>query len=184
MHQAFSGQVALLVRTAEPPAAVGAALVREMHAMDSNLPNYEVISLREHVDRMAFSQRIAVILLAGFGGLALLLAAVGLYAVMSYTVVQSTRDLGLRMALGASASRLLGQTMSRGLILTGFGVGIGAAAALGSTRLMGYLLYRVSPRDPSTFGLAFVVMAAASAAACLVPAWRATRIDPVRALRD
>jgi predicted permease len=184
LAQAFSGQVALLVRTAEPPAAIGAALAREMHAMDPNLPNYEVITLREHVDRMAFSQRIAVILLAGFGGLALLLAAIGLYAVMSYTVVQSTRDLGLRMALGASASRLLGQTMSRGLILTGFGVVIGAAAAIGSTRLMGYLLYRVSPRDPSTFGLALVVMGAASVAACFVPAWRATRIDPVRALRD
>lgn len=184
LAQALSGQVALLVRTAEPPAAIGAALAREMHAMDPNLPNYEVITLREHVNRSAFSQRVAVVLLAGFGGLALLLAAVGLYGVMSYAVVQATRDLGLRMALGASASRLLGRTMSRGLALTAIGVAIGAAAALGSTRLMGYLLYRVSPRDPSTFGLAFLVMAVASAAACLVPAWRATRIDPVRALRD
>jgi macrolide transport system ATP-binding/permease protein len=184
LAQAFSGQVALHVRIAGSPAAISAALTREMHAMDPNLPTYEVITLREHVNRSAFSQRVSVVLLGAFGGLALLLAAVGLYGVMSYAVVQSTRDLGLRMALGASASRLLGRTMSRGLALTAFGVVLGAAAALGSTRLMGYLLYRVSPRDPLTFGLALLVMAVASVAACLIPAWRATRIDPVRALRD
>jgi predicted permease len=184
LAQAFSGQVGLQVRTQAPPAAASAALIREMHAMDPNLPTYEVITLREHIGRSARSQRVAVVLLAAFGGLALLLSAVGLYGVMSYAVAQSTRDLGLRMALGASASRLLRQTMSRGMALTAVGIAIGAAAALGSTRLMGYLLYGVSPRDPATFGLACLVMAVASVAACLVPSWRATRIDPVRALRD
>ena len=103
---------------------------------------------------------------------------------MSYAVSQSTRELGLRMALGAGSSDLLRLVMSHGMALTGGGVVLGAAAALGLTRLMGYQLYRVSPRDPLAFGSALAVMAVASVAACFLPAWRATRTDPVRALRD
>ena len=114
----------------------------------------------------------------------MLLAAVGLYGVMSYTVSQSTRELGLRMALGADASDLLRLVMSHGLALMAGGVVLGAAAALGLTRLIGNLLYKVSPHDPVAFGSAFLVMAIASLAACFLPAWRATRTDPVRALRD
>jgi len=92
--------------------------------------------------------------------------------------------LGLRMALGAGASNLLRLVMSRGLALTAGGVLLGAAVSLALTRLLGNLLYKVSPRDPVAFGSAFVVMTIASLAACFLPAWRATRIDPVRALRD
>jgi ABC-type antimicrobial peptide transport system permease subunit len=103
---------------------------------------------------------------------------------MSYTVSQSTRELGLRMALGADASNLLRLVMSQGLALTAGGVALGAVAALGLTRLIGNVLYKVSPRDPLAFGTAFAVMAVASLAACFLPAWRATRTDPVRALRD
>jgi ABC-type antimicrobial peptide transport system permease subunit len=114
--------------------------------------------------------------------LALLLAAVGLYGVMSYAVSQSTRELGLRMALGAGASNLLRLVLSRGLALTGAGVLLGAAAALLLTRLLGNLLYQVSPRDPLAFGSAFAVMTV-TALACFLPAWRATRTDPMRALR-
>jgi ABC-type antimicrobial peptide transport system permease subunit len=102
---------------------------------------------------------------------------------MASTVAQSTRELALRMALGAHASDLLRLVMTRGLALTTGGVVIGTAAALGLTRLMGYLLYQVSPRDPLAFGSAFVVIAIASLTACLVPALRATRTDPILALR-
>jgi putative ABC transport system permease protein len=144
----------------------------------------ELITMREHVDRMSWAQRAAVILLFIFGGLALVLAAIGLSGVMSYAVSQSTRELGLRMALGAEASDLLRLVMSRGLALTAAGIVAGAAAALLLTRLMGDLLYKVSPRDPAAFGLAFMIMTIASLAACLMPAWRATRTDPLRALRD
>jgi ABC-type antimicrobial peptide transport system permease subunit len=139
--------------------------------------------MREQVDRTTASQRIAVTILGVFGGLALLLAAIGLYGVMSSSVSQSSRELALRMALGADTSDLLRLVMSRGLALTAGGVVIGAAAALEVTRLMGYLLYQVSPRDPLAFGSAFAVIAVASLAACLAPAWRATRTDPLRALR-
>jgi ABC-type antimicrobial peptide transport system permease subunit len=103
---------------------------------------------------------------------------------MSYAVSQSTREMGIRMALGARGSNLLRLVLSRGLALTAGGVALGAAAALVLTRLLGYMLYKVSPRDPLTFGAAFVVMTIVSSAACFLPAWRATRIDPARALRD
>ena len=125
----------------------------------------------------------AVALVALFGGLALLLASIGLYGVMSYTVSQSTRELGLRMALGADASNVMRLMMSRGLLLTTTGITIGIGLALLLTRLLGNLLYHVSPRDPPAFGAAFAVMTLASAAACFLPAWRATRTDPIRALR-
>src|SRR5205807_8228829 len=128
--------------------------------------------------------QIAVTCLGVFGGIALFLAAIGLYGVMSYTVTQSTRELGLRMALGASASNLLRLIMSQGAMLTAGGLVLGIAVALGLTRLIGNLLYKVSPRDPLAFGSAFVVMTIAALAACFLPAWRATRTDPARALRD
>jgi len=116
--------------------------------------------------------------------MALFLAAIGLYAVVSYTVSQGTRELGLRMALGADAKDLMRLVMLRGLLLTASGIAIGAIAAIVLTRLMGDLLYKISPHDPLAFGMAFAVIAIASLAACFLPAWRATRIDPVLALRE
>jgi len=143
----------------------------------------ELITMREQVDRTTASQRIAVTILGVFGGLALVLAAIGLYGVMASTVSQGTRELALRMALGADASDVLRLVMTKGLALTAAGVILGATAALELTRLLGYLLYKVSPRDPVAFGSAFIVIAVASSVACFVPAWRATRTDPLRALR-
>jgi len=183
LRQNFSPIAALHVRTTQGPASLAASLVREIHALDANVAPGELITMREQVDRTTASQRIAVTILGVFGGLALLLAAIGLYGVMSSSVSQSSRELALRMALGADTSDLLRLVMSRGLALTAGGVVIGAAAALEVTRLMGYLLYQVSPRDPLAFGSAFAVIAVASLAACLAPAWRATRTDPLRALR-
>jgi ABC-type antimicrobial peptide transport system permease subunit len=159
-------------------------LVREIHALDANLAPGETITMQEQVDRTTAVQRIAVAMLGVFGGLALLLAAIGLYGVMSYAVSQSTRELGLRMALGAGASDLLRLVMSQGLALTAVGLVLGTAASLGLTRLIVGLLYKVSPRDPLAFGSALTVMMIASLAACLLPGWRATRTDPGRALRD
>ena len=183
MRQSAAGQ-GLAIRASQGPEAMAKALVRELHALDANLAPGELITMQEQVDRTTAVQRVAVKMLGLFGGLALLLAAIGLYGVMSYAVSQSTRELGLRMALGAGASDLLRLVMSHGLALTAGGVVVGGAAALGLTRLIGDLLYKVSPRDPLAFGTALVAMTIAAAAACLLPAWRATRTDPVRALRD
>jgi ABC-type antimicrobial peptide transport system permease subunit len=164
--------------------AAAKALAQEVHALDANLALYEVITLQEQVDRSTSAQLAAVTLVSVLGALALVLAAVGLYGVMSYAVSQSTRELGLRMALGASASSVLRLVISRGLVLMGGGALLGAAVALGLTRLLGGLLYQVSPRDPRAFGAAFALMAVAALTACCLPAWRATRTDPARALRD
>jgi predicted permease len=183
MRQNINGQN-LNIRTSLAPDAMTKALVREIHALDANLAPGEVITMQEQVDRTTAVQRVAVTMLGVFGGLALLLAAIGLYGVMSYTVSQNTRELGLRMALGASTSNLLGLVLSQGLALTAGGVVLGAAAALSLTRLMGNLLYNVSPRDPLAFGSALVVMAIATLAACFLPACRAARTDPIRALRQ
>jgi macrolide transport system ATP-binding/permease protein len=184
LRQNWGVQNTLLVRTRETPGALLNALSREVHALDPNLAPRMPSRMQEQVDEMSYSQRLAVTLVALFGGMALFLAAIGLYAVMSYSVSQSTRDLGLRMALGARASDVLRLVISRGLRLTTAGIIIGAIAALVLTQLMGNLLYKVSPRDPLAFGFAFVIMTIVALTACFLPAWRATRIDPAHALRD
>jgi len=184
LRQNFSRGAGLFIRTPLSPETMATALTREVHALDGNLAIFEVITLQEQVDRSTSPQQVAVTLVGVLGGLALLLATIGLYGVMSYAVSQSTRELGLRMALGAGASNLLRLVLSRGLALTAGGVLLGATVALGLTRLLGNLLYKVSPRDPLAFGSAFVVMTIAALAACFLPAWRATRTDPARALRE
>jgi predicted permease len=182
MRQSQRGQ-GLAIRSRLGPEAMAHALTREIQALDANLAPGEVISMREQVNRMSWPQRAAVTLLANFSLIALLLAGIGLYGVMSYSVSQSSRELGLRMALGAQASDLLRLVLAQGLGLTAAGTAVGAAVALGSTRLLGDLLYQVSPRDPAVFGSALLVIAIAALAACLGPAWRAAQTDPVRALR-
>jgi macrolide transport system ATP-binding/permease protein len=183
MRQSSMG-MNIQIRTPLGPETLAKVLVREIHAIDANLAPGELITMQEQVDRTTAAQRIAVSMLGVFGGLALLLAAIGLYGVMSYAVSQSTRELGLRIALGATVSNLLRLVMSQGLVLTAFGVVVGATVALTMAKLIANLLYKVSPRDPLAFGLALLVMTIASIAACFLPAWRATRIDPLRALRD
>jgi ABC-type lipoprotein release transport system permease subunit len=173
----------LVIRTPLQPTAMATALAREVHALDPNLSPAEVITMREQVERTTSSQTMAVRLLTVFGTLAVLLAGVGLYGVMSSAVSQSTREFGLRLALGATAADLRRLVLSRGLALSAAGIAVGGAAAIQLTRLLGNLLYEVSPRDPMVFSLALLVMALASLAACLVPAWRATRTDPLLALR-
>ena len=184
LRQNFLESNNLLIRTRETPGAIRGALAREVRALDPNLAPTAPFRVQEQVDRKGYTQRLAATLIAVFGAMALFLAAIGLYAVMSYSVSQSTRELGLRMALGADMKDLLGMVMSHGLRLTAAGIVIGAVAAGMLTRLMGNLLYKVNPRDPIAFGLALVVIAIASLTACFLPAWRATRIDPVQALRE
>jgi macrolide transport system ATP-binding/permease protein len=174
----------MYIRTPLSAETMATAVAREVRALDGRLALYEMITMQEQVDRSTSAQLVAVTLVGVLGGLALLLAAIGLYGVMSYAVSQSSRELGLRMALGAGASNVLRLVMSRGLGLMLGGVLLGGAVALGLTRLMGNMLYKVSPRDPVAFGAAFAVMTIAALAACFLPAWRATRTDPVRALRD
>lgn len=183
LRQSFSVGANLNIRTQLRPETMAAALTRLLHAMDPNLALYETITLQEQLDRSTSSQKVAVTLTGILAGLALLLAAVGLYGVMSYTVSQSTRELGLRMVLGARASEMFRLVISRALALTIGGIFLGAAVAFELTRLLGYLLYKVSPHDPLVFASAFLVLTLVSLVACFLPAWRATRVDPMIALR-
>ncbi len=184
LRQDFDREPKLNVRTTQPLPAISAALLREVHALDANLALYEMITLQEQVNRATSPQLVAVTLVSILGGLALLLAGVGLYGVMSYAVAQSTRELGLRMALGAGAANLLRRVILRGLQLTAGGILFGTVAALALTKLLGNLLYDVSPHDPWVFGTSLAVMTLTAISACLSPAWRAARTDPARVLRD
>jgi predicted permease len=184
LRQNFGIQNSLVIRTRQTPGAILNALAPAVHALDANLAPGRAYRLGEQVDRMSYSERLAVTLVALFGAMALFLAAIGLYAVMSYSVSQGTRELGLRMALGAGVKDLLRLVMSRGLRLTAAGIVIGIVAAVMLTRLMADLLYKVSPRDPIVFGTAFIILIVVAFIACFVPAWRATRVDPVQALHE
>jgi macrolide transport system ATP-binding/permease protein len=184
LSQDFVREPDLNIRTTQSLASTLAAVLREVHALDQDLALSEMITLQQQVNRATSPQLVAVTLVSTLGGLALLLAAVGLYGVMSYAVAQSRRELGLRMALGADAPNLLRLVISRGLRLTAGGVLFGTVAALAVTRLLGQLLYNVSPHDPVAFGLALAVMTTTALFACLLPAWRASRTDPARVLRD
>jgi predicted permease len=174
----------LMIRTTLAPSVMATALAAEVRALDAALTPGQVMTMREQINRMNQSTAMAVRLLTAFGAVALILAAIGLYGVMSFNVTQNARELALRLALGADPSSLLRRVLGGGMLLTAGGMACGAAAAIGLTRLLGTLLFDVSPRDPATFAMAFATMALASAAACLLPALRATRTDPVATLRD
>ena len=184
LRQDFVREPDLNIRTAQSLQSTSTAVLREVHKLDQNLPLYEMITLQEQVSRATSPQLVAVTLVSTLGGLALLLAAVGFYGVMSYAVAQSTRELGLRMALGADAANLLRLVVSRGLRLTAGGVLLGMVAALSLTRLLVQLLYNVSPYDPAVFGAALAVITITGISACLLPAWRAARTEPARVLRN
>jgi predicted permease len=182
--QDFVRAPALNIRTTERLQNISAAVLHEVRALDANLALYEMITLQEQVDRSTSPQLVAVTLVSILAGLALLLAAVGLYGVMSYAVAQSMRELGLRIALGAGPADLLRLVISRGLRLTAAGVFFGAVAGLALTRLLGKLLFNVSPHDPLAFGAALAVITITTVTACFFPGWRASRTDPARVLRD
>jgi ABC-type antimicrobial peptide transport system permease subunit len=183
-QQAFSVSGVLNIRTPLSRKAMGAELTQQIQALDGNLALNELITLQEQVDRSTSPQKVAVTLIGVLGSLAVLLASIGLYGVVSYAVSQSTRELGLRMALGARPLDLIRLVMSQGLLLTGVGLALGAAVALSLTRLLGIYLYDVSPRDPLAIGSAAMVMVLIAFAASFAPAWRAVHTDPTKALRE
>jgi len=183
-RQNFSVAGSLYIRTPLNPENVARALAREVHALDPNIALYELITLQEQVDRSTSPQLVAVTLVGVLGALALLLAAIGLYGVMSYAVSQSKREMALRMALGATSSNVLRLVVTHSLTLVAAGTVLGAALAVAFTRLLANLLYNVSPRDPRTFAAALAVMTIAGFAASFLPALRATQTDPSQALRD
>jgi predicted permease len=173
-----------VARTAGDPAATAAAIAAAIRSVDPTVP---VSDLRTMTDRMSGSlarQRFSMIMLTAFAVFALILAAVGVYGVMSYLVSQGTHDIGVRMALGAQRSSILGMIMRQGMELTVTGVVIGTAGAFLLTRVMATLLFGVRATDLVTFSAVPVILGLVALIACYLPAWRATRVDPVIALRE
>ncbi len=182
--QAPLRQMTVAMRTAGDPMSALSAARQAVQSVDRELPLSNVNTLDTLVENSVGQRRLSMILLAGFSIIALVLASIGIYGVMSYAVTQRTRELGIRMALGAARTRVLGLVVGQGMALTGAGVAIGLVAAFGLTRLLGSQLYGVAATDPVTFVATAGALIAVALAATLVPALRATRVDPVVALRD
>ena len=171
------------VQTTRNPKEFAAAVRREVQALDPNLPAFNVMSLAENVDISLFPARFGAVLLGVFGSLALLIASIGIYGVMSYGVSERTHEMGIRMALGASGRDVLGLVISQGMWLAIIGVVIGAGLALVSTRVVKSYLYDVSTTDPLTFSGIAILLIGVALLACYVPGRRATKVDPLVALR-
>ncbi|MGB2624769.1 MAG: ABC transporter permease [Candidatus Acidiferrum sp.] len=173
----------VVLRTSVEPLSVVPALREQVRDLDKNLPVFGVQTMEEMLSAEVASQRFNAGALAGFAGLAVLLAAVGIYGVMAYAVSQRTREMGVRMALGADAGNVLRMILGQGLRLAIIGVGLGLAASFALTRLMSGLLFGVKPSDPETFVVVTCALLTVAVVACWIPAQRATRVDPVIALR-
>ncbi|MFP5260563.1 MAG: ABC transporter permease [Blastocatellia bacterium] len=173
----------LVVRSASDPAGLVAAVQNEVWAIDKDLPVSQVMSMEQAISGSVGQQRFNMTLLGIFAGLAVTLAAIGIYGVMSYSVTQRRHEIGIRMALGASQGDVLRMVIKQGMTLAAVGAIVGLAGAFFLTRLMSSLLYGVSPTDPLTFFAIPLILAGVALGACFVPARRATRVDPMVALR-
>jgi len=175
--------LSLVVRTASNPVNAIGAIRNQVSGVDTDQPVFDIKTMEERLSTALAPTRFIMLLLGVFAGLALLLAAVGIYGVMAYAVSQRTHEIGIRMALGAGAPDVLRLVVGNGLKLVLTGVGIGVTGAFVLTRLMASLLFEVSPTDPLTFGLISAVLTGVALAACFVPSLRATKVDPMIALR-
>ena len=173
----------IAVRSAVDPAGMAAAVRRETQAMDRDLPVFDIKSLEQRLDESSSQRRLTVFLLGIFACVAVLLAAVGIYGVMAYSVTQRTHEIGIRMALGARTADVVRLVLRQGMTLAAVGVGVGVVASLALTKLIKAMLFRVSPSDPVTFAVVALSLAAVALLACYLPARRATRVDPMIALR-
>jgi predicted permease len=173
-----------VARTASDPAATAAAIVREIHAVDPTIPVYDVRTMQDRMSDSMARQRFAAIMLGAFAVFALILAAVGVYGVMSYLVTQGTHDIGVRMALGAQRSRIVWMVVRQGMELTAAGIVTGLVAAVLLTRVMASLLFGISATDVATFTTVPLILALVALLATYLPARRATRVNPVVALRE
>lgn len=182
-RQSPPGNVAFVLRTSVEPSALASSIRSAMREVEPTLPVFAIRTMDELFDNTVSNQRIMLILLAVFGGLALLLAAIGLYGVLSYLVGQRTREVGIRMALGAPAAAVRQLVLRQGLRLALAGLGVGLLCSFAVARLLGSVLYEVSPHDPLSLGAVVAILAFVGLLACWLPARRATKVDPLTALR-
>jgi putative ABC transport system permease protein len=182
-RQSVSGDMDLIVKSAADPASLTSAIRGAVASIDKDQPIFAIATMQKLVNDSVSTSRVTLILLGIFSGLALVLAAIGIYGVISYSVAQRTHEIGIRMALGADGGGVLRMILAQGAKIAGAGVVIGLAASLGLTRLMSKLLFSVSAADPLTFAAVAIVLVAVAMLACYIPARRALRVDPIIALR-
>jgi predicted permease len=175
--------MSLMARTTVPPNSLGTAFRKEVAAIDEDMPIYNLRSLEQRLDLNNWPQKVFGSLFSIFALIALVLASVGLYAMIAHSVSQRTQEIGLRMALGASAQTILQLIFMQGMRQLAIGLAVGLAAAVAMTRVLATLLVNISPHDPATLAGVCLVLSAAAAFGCLIPAQRAMRVDPVVALR-
>jgi putative ABC transport system permease protein len=173
----------VVVRTAGDPLAAAATARREIARLDPDQPISDVRTMEARIDRSLKNQRFNMVLLAVFASCALTLAAIGIYGIVAYAVTERTHEIGVRVALGAQRQDIMRMVVRQGMTMTLIGTGAGLAAAFGVTRVMSTLLFGVSAADPITFAVIPLLLLAVAAWACYVPARRATRVDPIVALR-
>lgn len=176
--------MSIAVRTTGDPLVMARPVRAALHTVDKDLPMSNIKSMDDLVESSLGQRRLSMLLLGAFSGIALLLASLGIYGVLAYTVSQRSRELGIRMALGAARARVLRLVIGQGMALAVVGIAIGVVGALLLTRLLANQLYAVTATDPMTFAGVAALLAAIAFAATLVPALRATRVDPVVALRE
>jgi predicted permease len=182
MPQSFGGATFEL-RTAADPQAILPAIREVVAQVSTNLPLYDVRTEAGQIDRLLFQERLTARLGGFFGLLALVLACIGLYGLLSYEVARRTREIGIRMALGAESASVLKLVLRQGIALAMVGTMVGFGVALGVTRYLAAMLYDVHPNDPATLIAVAVLLVLVALAACYIPARRATRVDPMVALR-
>jgi putative ABC transport system permease protein len=184
MGQQLPPVVDVVLETRVPPASVGAAAAAVVHEMDKDLAVTRMTPMSQYVADGMAQARFNLLLMATLGSIALVLAAVGIFGVIAYTVTQRTREFGIRLALGEDPRRTRRDVIARGMRLVGPSILLGLGGSLGLTRFLGSLLYQTSPRDPLTLGGIAVLLTAVALAACYLPARRATAVDPAIALRS
>ena len=183
MLPSLASRMNLVIRTPADPLNLTAAVRSQVQSLDPNQPVYNVSTMEQTLDQSLVTQRLSMMLLAFLASLALILAAVGIYGVMSYAVTQRTHEIGIRMAIGAQRRDVFKMVIARGMMLTLIGVGVGLVGAFALTRLMATMLYGVEPTDPATFVSIGVLLIGVALLACYVPGRRATKVDPLVALR-
>ncbi len=174
----------LVIRSSGDPAIIQDSIRAAVHGIDQSVPVYQVSTLDDYISKSAAQPRFQTFVLTGFSAIALVLAAIGLYGLLSYMVVQRTLEIGLRMAMGAQRADVLGMIVRRGLILALIGVAIGLAVSAAMMRLLSGMLYGIRPFDPLTFAGTASLLLLVSVAASVVPAYRAARLDPIQTLRE
>ena len=178
------GDMYLVARTSSDPAGLTGAITREIHAVDPDAVVYDVRTMEQRYRDSLARQRFSALMLGAFAAFALLLAAVGVYGVLSYLVSQSTHDIGVRIALGARPANILGLVVRQGMELAAMGIAAGLAGALALTRVMASLLFGITATDALTFSSVAVILGLVAFAATVIPAHRAAGVDPMVALRE